>query len=99
MQEQELIGEVIVVGPFIPSQGQALMNAGVITGGFLWNPQDAGYGMVSLGKVLAEGGEVTDGMTLPGLGPVDVVWDLRSRRANAQIDLNPDSIDMWAEII
>lgn len=99
VQEQELIGEVIVVGPFIPSQGQALMNAGAITRGFLWNPQDAGYGMVSLGKFLAEGGEVTDGMDLPGLGPVEVDWDLRSLRANAQIDLNPDSIDAWAEII
>lgn len=99
VQEKERIGEVIVVGPFIPSQGQKLMNAGAITRGFLWNPQDAGYGLVALGKLLAEGGEVTDGMDLPGLGPVEMDPELKSLRANAQIDLNPESIDMWAKII
>ena len=52
--DREKIGKVIVVGPFIPSQGQKLMKAGAITRGFLWNPIDSGYAMVALGKVLAE---------------------------------------------
>src|SRR5690606_32608047 len=76
-QEREMIGKVIVVGPFIPSQGKDLMKAGAITRGFLWNPIDAGYAMVALGKVLAEGGTVTDGMDIAGLGAVQVEGDTK----------------------
>ena len=51
--DREKIGKVIVVGPFIPSQGLKLMKRGAITRGFLWNPIDSGYAMVALGKTLA----------------------------------------------
>ncbi len=97
--DREKIGKVIVVGPFIPSQGQALMKEGAITRGFLWNPIDSGYAMVALGNVLATGGEITDGMDLPGMGPVQVDMSTHVIRANKQIDLSPDTIDKWAKII
>jgi len=97
--DREKIGKVMVVGPFIPSQGQALMKEGAITRGFLWNPIDSGYAMVALGNVLASGGEITDGMDLPGMGPVQVDMSTHVIRANKQIDLNPESIDEWAKII
>ena len=99
VQEREMIGKVIVVGPFIPSQGKDLMKAGAITRGFLWNPIDAGYAMVALGKLLAEGTEVTEGMEIAGLGPVQVEADIRTIRANKMLDINPDSIDELAELI
>jgi simple sugar transport system substrate-binding protein len=99
VQEREMIGKVIVVGPFIPSQGKDLMKAGAITRGFLWNPIDAGYAMVALGKVLAEGGTVTDGMDIAGLGAVQVEGDTKTIRANKMLDINPDSIDELAELI
>jgi simple sugar transport system substrate-binding protein len=94
-----MISKVIVVGPFIPSQGKDLMKAGAITRGFLWNPIDAGYAMVALGKVLAEGGTVTDGMDIAGLGAVQVEGDTKTIRANKMLDINPDSIDELAELI
>ena len=72
VSDRDKIGKVIVVGPFIPSQGQKLMKAGAITRGFLWNPIDSGYAMVALGKTLATGGEIKDGMDLPGMGPCQV---------------------------
>lgn len=97
--DREKIGKVIVVGPFIPSQGQSLMEEGAITRGFLWNPIDSGYAMVALGNVLATGGEITDGMDLPGMGPVQVDASTKVIRANKQIDLNPETIADWAEII
>ena len=53
--DADKIGKVIVVGPFIPSQGQKLMKSGAITRGYLWNPIDAGYAMVQLGNLLATG--------------------------------------------
>ncbi len=97
--DRELVGEVIVVGPFIPSQGKDLMKAGAITRGFLWNPIDAGFAMVALGKLLADGVTPTDGMDIPGLGPVKVEQDIRTIRANKMLDINPDTIDELAELI
>ena len=38
VSDRDQIGKVIVVGPFIPSQGRKLMKSGAITRGFLWNP-------------------------------------------------------------
>ena len=40
VSDRDKIGKVIVVGPFIPSQGRKLMKSGAITRGFLWNPID-----------------------------------------------------------
>jgi simple sugar transport system substrate-binding protein len=97
--DREMIGKVIVVGPFIPSQGAKLMKQGAITRGFLWNPIDAGYAMVQLGKILADGKTPADGMDIPGLGPVMVEADTRTIRANKMLDINPGTIDELAKLI
>jgi simple sugar transport system substrate-binding protein len=97
--DREMIGKVIVVGPFIPSQGQQLMKEGAITRGFLWNPIDAGYAMVALGDLLAKGVTPTDGMDIPGLGPVQLGPEERTLRANKMLDINPDTIDELALLI
>jgi simple sugar transport system substrate-binding protein len=75
------------------------MKSGAITRGFLWNPIDSGYAMVALGKVMASGAEIKDGIDVPGMGPCQVDASTQVIRANKQIDLNPESIDQWAEII
>lgn len=97
--DREAIGKVIVVGPFIPSQGLKLMQKGAITRGFLWNPIDAGYAMVQLGKLLADGTEIKEGMDIPGLGPVKVEQDMRTIRANKMLDINPKTVEELAKII
>ena len=97
--DRDKIGKVIVVGPFIPSQGLKLMKQGAITRGFLWNPIDSGYAMVALAKTLATGGEIKDGINLPGMGPCQVDASTRVIRANKQIDLSPKTIEDWAKII
>lgn len=97
--DQDKIGKVIVVGPFIPSQGLKLMKQGAITRGFLWNPMDSGYALVALGKTLATGGAIKDHMELPGMGPCQVDVSKHVIRANKQIDLNPQTIEKWAKII
>ena len=60
---------------------------------------DSGYALVALGKTLATGGEIKDGMELPGLGTCQVNADKHVIRANKQIDLNPETIEKWAKII
>jgi simple sugar transport system substrate-binding protein len=97
--DREVIGKVIVVGPFIPSQGQKLMKMGAITRGFLWNPIDAGYAMVALGSLLAKGETPKDGMEIPGLGQVQLGPEERTLRANKMLDINPDTIDELAKLI
>jgi simple sugar transport system substrate-binding protein len=99
VSDRDKIGKVIVVGPFIPSQGRKLMKSGAITRGFLWNPIDSGYAMVALGKTLATGEAIKDGMDLPGMGTCQVDMSTHVIRANKQIDLNPKTIDEWAKII
>jgi simple sugar transport system substrate-binding protein len=99
VSDRDQIGKVIVVGPFIPSQGLKLMKAGAITRGYLWNPIDSGYAMVALGKTLASGAEVKDGLDLPGMGVCQVDASTHVIRANKQIDLSPQTIDDWAKII
>lgn len=99
VSDRDQIGKVIVVGPFIPSQGRKLMKSGAISRGFLWNPIDSGYAMVGLGKTLADGTEIKNGIDLPGMGPCEVDTSTLVIRANKQIDLNPETIDKWAEII
>jgi simple sugar transport system substrate-binding protein len=97
--DRDQIGKVIVVGPFIPSQGQKLMKAGAITRGFLWNPIDAGYAMVQLCNLLAQGKAPTDGMDVSGIGPVKVESNPNVIRANKMLDIKPGSIDELAKLI
>jgi simple sugar transport system substrate-binding protein len=93
------IGKVIVVGPFIPSQGQKLMKSGAITRGFLWNPYDAGYAMVQLGNMLATGKAPVEGTNIPGLGPVKLGPEAKTLRADKMMDINPGSIDELAKLL
>ena len=99
VSDADKIGKVIVVGPFIPSQGQKLMKSGAITRGFLWNPIDAGYAMVQLGNLLATDKTPVDGMDIPGLGPVQLGPEERTIRANKMLDINPETIDELAKLI
>ena len=88
-----------MVGPFIPSQGSKLDEGGGHHSRLPLEPNRLGYALVALGKTLATGGEIKDGMELPGVGVVEVNTDKHVIRANKQIDLNPQTIDKWAKII
>lgn len=99
VMEREATDRVTVVGPFIPSQGRQLMEAGAIKRGFLWSPIDAGYAMVALGKLLAEDVEIVDGMEIPGLGPVKVDAENHLILADKPLDINPDTIVELSELI
>ena len=61
-----------VVGPFSPGQGAKYIKSGAIREGFIWNPMLAGEVIVYVGNMLAKGETPTDGMDMPGLGPVTV---------------------------
>ena len=61
-----------LVGGFSPGQGQKYVNAGIIRGGYIWNPLVAGEIFVQVAGLLAAGKPIVDGMELVEVGPVRV---------------------------
>ena len=89
-------GKIVVMGPFSPGQGRKLVHDGVLTGGFMWNPEVAGEVFVTLGTMVAKGEPIKDGTAIPGLGTVhplghDLIVD-------QLVDLNKDTVDDLAKM-
>ena len=98
VEERRLTGEVAVVGPFSPGQGQQLVHDGVITGGFMWNPAEAGRVFVTMGALLAAGTEITDGMEIPGLGVVHPDFETGTIITDNLLQVNAETVDGLAEL-
>jgi simple sugar transport system substrate-binding protein len=94
IEEQGKIGKVHVVGPHSPGQGQKLLKSGAITGGFMWNPMEAGKVFVTVGKMLLDG-TLKDGADVPGLGPIKIDGDKNIITVNL-IPINAETVDKLA---
>ncbi|SOC04191.1 monosaccharide ABC transporter substrate-binding protein (CUT2 family) [Rhodobacter sp. JA431] len=97
IDERKMSGKVFVVGPFSPGQGARMVHQGVLTGGYMWNPAQAGEVFVTLGKMLADGEEITDGMDIPGLGVVHPDFEGRDIITDNLLELNDSSVDDLAD--
>jgi simple sugar transport system substrate-binding protein len=89
-------GQVVVLGPFSPGQGKRLVHDGILTGGYMWNPELAGEVFVTLGTMVAKGEPIKDGTNIPGLGVVhpqghDLIVD-------QLVDLNASTVDDLAKL-
>lgn len=93
IEEQRLGDKVSLVGSFSPGQGSALLKEGIIDGGFMWNPLEAGKVFVTIGDYLAGGGEVTDGMTIEGLGVVHPDFENGNIIVDALQPITVDTVD------
>jgi len=91
--ERRKTGEVHVIGPFSPGQGRRLVKDGVISGGFMWNPMEAGRVFVHLGKKLIEGEEIA-GTKVEGLGVVEP--DGTNIIVDQLIPINAETVDELA---
>lgn len=98
IEERRMAGKVFVLGPFSPGQGRKLVKDGVISGGFMWNPAEAGRVFVTMGMLLVNGTAITDGMEIPGLGVVhpdaanlDIITD-------NLLNINADTVDALADL-
>ena len=92
------VGEIHVLGPFSPGQGQKLVKSGAITGGFMWNPKEAGKVFVTMGKTLYDGTEITDGMTIPGLGVINPDFANKDIITDNLVAINKDTVDELAAL-
>ncbi|WP_126225953.1 substrate-binding domain-containing protein [Burkholderia ambifaria] len=93
--ERQAKGKVVVLGPFSPGQGRRLVHEGVLTGGYMWNPEQAGEVFVTLGTMLANGQPVKNGATIPGLGVVHP--EGHNLIVNQLVELNEQTVDTLAK--
>ena len=98
IDEKKMIGKVFVLGPFSPGQGRKLVKSGAISGGFMWNPAEAGRVFVTVGKMLAEGVEIKDGSTIEGLGVVKPDAATHNIITDNLIAINADTVDKLADL-
>lgn len=89
---------VALVGGFSPGQGMKYVMNGTIRGGYIWNPMTAGQIFVQLAKMLAEGKQPTDGMTLVEVGPVRVYPDKRLIQAQKLESLDKANVKRLADL-
>ncbi|AJD45272.1 autoinducer 2 ABC transporter substrate-binding protein [Rhizobium sp. SEMIA 4085] len=94
VEERRKVGEIFVLGPFSPGQGQKLIKADAISGGFMWNPKQAGEVFVTLADKLMKGEEIKAGDEIEGLGKInptgnDIIVD-------QLVTINKDTVDELA---
>ncbi|PKP74586.1 MAG: LacI family transcriptional regulator [Alphaproteobacteria bacterium HGW-Alphaproteobacteria-6] len=98
IEEMRKAGEVHVLGPFSPGQGRQLVKDGVISGGFMWNPAEAGRVFVTMGKMLVDGAEITSGTDIPGLGVVEPDVAGKDIITDNLITINAETVDGLADL-
>jgi len=89
LKEKGLTDKIAVVGTVIPSQAAPYLSEGSLKEGLLWNPANAGYGMVWLAKYMLEGGKIENGVEIPGIGKITV--DGKVIKVDAIIDITKEN--------
>lgn len=72
VREKGLQSRLIAGGSAIPSTAVPYLRDGSLKWLQLWDPADAGYGMVYVAKQMLEGKKLAPGMNIPGLGPIAI---------------------------
>lgn len=98
VEERRLIDTVHVIGPFSPGQGRSLIKSGAITGGFMWNPAEAGRVFVRMAKLLVDGTEIKAGMTIEGLGEITPDVAGKDIITNNLVAINKETVDGLADL-
>lgn len=98
VEERRKTGEIAVLGPFSPGQGRKMVHQGVLTGGYMWNPAQAGEVFVTLGKMLADGQPIQAGEDIPGLGVIEPDVEGRDIITNNLLELNKTTVDELADL-
>ena len=93
IEERRKGGEIHVLGPFSPGQGQKLLKNDIISGGYMWNPAEAGRVFVTMGKMLVDGDEIAEGTEIEGLGVVSPDPATRNIITDNLLEINKDTVD------
>jgi len=98
VQERRMGGTIHVLGPFSPGQGRQLVHDGILSGGFMWNPMEAGKVFVTMGKLLVDGAPIEEGTMIEGLGTVSPDFETRNIITDNLLELNMNTVDGLAEM-
>ncbi|MBC8447345.1 MAG: substrate-binding domain-containing protein [Chloroflexi bacterium] len=93
LEEKELCEQVAIVGTVLPDHAAPYLKNGCMDWGILWDPKDAGYGMVWLAKHMLDGGQVSAGIEIPGLGAAEL--DGTILKFDAMIDITAETVDSF----
>jgi simple sugar transport system substrate-binding protein len=93
LKEKGLTDKIAVVGTVIPGHAAPYLKDGSMKHGILWDPKDAGYGMVWLAKYMLDGNEVADGLEIPGIGKATLEGNIL--KFDAMIDITADNVDSF----
>lgn len=96
LKDQGKVGQVSLVGGHSPSQGKDLVKEGVILEGYIWNPVEAGYAIVSVADMVLKKKDVADGMDVPGMGKVAVDVGTRNIGVHKMQPINKQTVDELA---
>jgi simple sugar transport system substrate-binding protein len=96
VEERRKVGEIFVLGPFSPGQGQKLIRSDAISGGFMWNPKQAGEVFVTLADKLMKGEEIRAGEEIDGLGVVNPDVENHNIIVDQLVTINKDTVDELA---
>ena len=97
IEERRKVGEIFVLGPFSPGQGRKLIKDDAISGGFMWNPMEAGRVFVTLADMLIKGEEIKSGMEIEGLGVVEPDEASRNIIVDQLVTINKETVDGLAD--
>lgn len=98
VEERRKTGEIFVLGPFSPGQGRKMIHDGTLSGGYMWNPAQAGEVFVTLGKMLVDGEEIADGADIPGLGVVHPDVENHDIITDNLLEINAETVDGLADM-
>jgi simple sugar transport system substrate-binding protein len=97
VEERRKTGDIHVMGPFSPGQGRKMIHSGVLSGGYMWNPAQAGEVFVTLGEMLVNGEEITAGTDIPGLGVVQPDVANKDIITDNLLEINETTVDDLAD--
>lgn len=93
VKEKKLAKKIAIVGTVLPSQAKDLIMEGVIRQGRMWNPTEAGYLMVAVGKMALDGTKIFDGMEIPGFGKATVDIPGKLIKVDKITTVNRETVD------
>ncbi len=70
VREKGLKNKVVVGGSAIPSTAEQYLADGTMKWAQLWDPADAGFALVSVGKQIIDKKKIVTGMQIPGIGTI-----------------------------
>ncbi len=85
VEELGIADELWIGGSALPGTVASYLDRGSVKYAQLWDPADAGYGLVYIALQMIEGEEIVEGMDIPGLGPIGITGNTLFVEAAAQM--------------